>query len=112
ALTGRPESYSFLANGAAIDRLTGAETVLEKFRVAPDSSLDMGRAAYLLNAMSNASTRNETKITSGSLLTFQENPVNDPLHEQLSWAIAHQKYYRENKTGGDPSTCLPGGVIV
>lgn len=99
-LAGRPAGYSFLANRAAIDRLTGAETVLEKFRVAPDSSLDMGRAAYLLNAMTHGYTRNETKITSGALRTFQENPVNDMLYEQLSWAYAHQKYYRENKTDG------------
>lgn len=99
-LAGRPEGYSFLANCAAIDRLTGAETVLEKFGVAPDSSLDMGRAAYLLNAMSNASTRNEAKIDAASLLAFQKNPLNDPLYEQLSWAYAHQKFYRENKTEG------------
>lgn len=100
ALTGKPDSYSFRANRAAIERLTGVETEVEKFAVAPDSSLDMGRAAYLLNFMSNAAVRNETKITSGSLQAFRENPVNDALFEQLSWASANQKYYRENKTEG------------
>lgn len=100
ALAGKADSYSFRANRAAIDRLTGAETVLEKFSVAPDSSLDMGRAAYLLNAMSHAYTRNETKINAGALYTFRENPFNKTLYEPLNWATANQNYYRENKTEG------------
>lgn len=98
ALTGNPDSYSFLANRGAIERLSGTETVMTRFEVAPDSSLDMGRAAYLLNAMSNAHTRNEEKLTAASLHAFQEK--NYRLYEQLSWAAANQEYYRENKTAG------------
>lgn len=100
ALAGKPDSYSFLANRAALERLTGAETVVEKFGTAPDSSLDMGRAAYLLNAMSSVSLQNKAGITSESLRTFREKPANDALYEQLLWASANQKYYRENKTEG------------
>jgi len=100
ALAGKPEGYSFRANRAAIERLTGTETVFSDFRVTPDSALDMGRAAYLLNAMSNAYTRNQTGISSGSLRTFRENGNNEQLYEQLSWASANQQYYRETKTEG------------
>ena len=98
ALAGNPSGYSFLANRAAIDRLTATETVLENFKLAPDSALDMGRAAYLLNAMSNAYTRNETKVNAASLRALREK--NYALHEQLSWAAANQNYYREKKAEG------------
>lgn len=98
ALAGNPDSYSFWANRAAMERLTGAETVMTRFGVPSDSSLDMGRAAYLLNGMSNALTRNETALTSASLSAFREK--NYALQEQLSWAMANQEYYRENKMEG------------
>jgi tetratricopeptide (TPR) repeat protein len=94
------DGYALKANQAAIDRLIGKEIVFDHFNVAKDSSLDMGRAAYLLNAMSNPATLNKTKITEKSLQAFQEKQINDGLYEQLSWAYANQNYYRENKLQG------------
>lgn len=97
---GKSDGYGFKANNAAIDRMIGKETAFSNFEITKDSSLDMGRAAYLLNAMSSPAILNETKITATALQSFQEKQINDPLYEQLTWAYANQNYFRENKLQG------------
>jgi hypothetical protein len=99
-LAGKADGYGFKANHVAIDRIIGKETAFNSFEVGADSSLDMSRAAYLLNAMSSPAILNETKITAAALQSFQEKQINDPLYEQLTWAYANQNYFRENKLQG------------
>lgn len=100
ALAGNASGYGYKANQAALERILGEETIFNNFSVEQDSALDMSRAAYLLNAMSNAKTLNETSVKAADLLRFQEKSINDPLYEQLSWAYANQQYFRENKMAG------------
>lgn len=99
-LTGKASGYSFKANQSAIRLILGEEITLDRFEVSKDSALDMGRSALLLNGMTSSKTVNETAIQAKTLLSFQENRLNDAIYEPLSWAYASQNYYRENKPEG------------
>jgi Flp pilus assembly protein TadD len=98
-LSGIPtvKGYSVEANRAALARLSGLEMDFSAFDLPKDSLLDVSRAAYLFNAMSNPATKNSS-VKGEDLRAIQRH--NEAFYEPLSWAYALQKYYREDKLEG------------
>lgn len=94
------EGFSYKANASAIQRILGENLKFDNFSVQKDSSLDMSRAAFLLNSMSYSLTENNSSIQVKDLANFQNAKANENLHEPLAWAIANQNYYREDKLEG------------
>lgn len=88
------------ANRFAIDRMLEKENSFAGFELKEDSTLDMSRAAYLFNAISNPKTVNKTKIDAKALMSLQKNSYNEPLFESLSWVYAEQQYFRQSKAEG------------
>ncbi|MCP9766649.1 hypothetical protein EGI22_01930 [Lacihabitans sp. LS3-19] len=91
---------SLKANRFAIDRILEKENTFADFELTKDSALDMSRAAFLFNAISNPKTENKTKIDAKALMSLQKNSYNEQLFESLSWVFAEQQYYRQSKAEG------------
>jgi hypothetical protein len=93
-------SYSFKANLSAIDKILNNKISIEKFEIEQDSILDVSRAAYLLNTVTNALCENKTAVNAKTFRNLQQKPENDQFFEELSWAFACQNYFRQNKMEG------------
>lgn len=93
-------SYSFKANLSAIDKILNKKINFEKFEIGKDSVLDVSRAAYLLNTISNPMCENKTQINGNTFRNLQQKTGNDPFFEELSWAFTCQNYFRQSKMEG------------
>jgi hypothetical protein len=91
---------SLKANRFAIDRILDKDNIFTDFELSLDSALDMSRAAYLFNAISNPKTIFKTKIDAKVLMSLQKNASNESLFEPLRWVFAQQQYYRQSKAEG------------
>lgn len=88
---------SFKANLAAVNRLLGKASeniVFDK----KDSILNVSKAAYLFNVISNP--ENKLDFEPKALSAMQSLAENDPYYEELSWAFANQHYFRYSKIEG------------
>lgn len=98
SLSHTSKDNGYLANYIAIDRITGQNTSFSEFKIHRDSVLDVGSAAYLLNAVSNANTQNTTRIDGAAIRSLQNK--NNAIFEELSWAFANEEFYRGDKLAG------------